>query len=283
MRHFARATLWLAVLFTSCALAAGAPERRVEELMRESGLWAQVGQFEGLMKLGVRNAAAQAQPGAGKLDAKQHAQLERAIEIAFAPDAVRQSVAADLARLVSVEDEVELLGWLRSDLGRRITRLEEEGTEPAAVERAMHESPALLAAASAQRRSLYDRLATATKAGKSGADMELHLMSGVAYGVVAASRFPDARVLEKIAKGFEAQRAALEDAMLRQTLGQYAYIYQQVSDADLERYIEVVESPAGMRFTDATIAAVDRALKRGAIEVGERFGAELPGTPERRS
>lgn len=282
MRRPARATLWLAVLFCWCALAVAAPERRVDDLMRESGLWAQVGQFEGLMKLGVRNAAAQGQPGADKLDATQLAHLERAIEAAFAPDVVRRSVAADLARLVSVEDEAELLSWLRSDLGRRITQLEEQGTEPAVVERAMHESPALIAAASAPRRLLYDRLAKATKAGKSGADMALHITSGVAYGIVAASQFPDARILEKIEKGFEAQRAAVEATMLRQTLGQYAYIYQQVSDADLERYVEVVESPAGVRFTDATIAAMDRAVKRGAIEVGERLAAEMADTPKRR-
>jgi hypothetical protein len=57
----------------------------------------------------------------------------------------------------------------------------------------------------------------------------------------------------------------------------YAYVYREVSDADLTAYSRFSASPLGSRYSEVVAGALVRALARAAVSVGE----DMPAVPER--
>jgi hypothetical protein len=58
----------------------------------------------------------------------------------------------------------------------------------------------------------------------------------------------------------------------------YAYVYREVSDADLAAYAKFSASPLGQRYSEAVAAALVGALTRASVRVGEK----MPAVPERK-
>jgi hypothetical protein len=57
----------------------------------------------------------------------------------------------------------------------------------------------------------------------------------------------------------------------------YAYVYREVSDADLDDYVRFCASPLGQRYSEALAAALVGALTRASVRVGEK----LPSLPDK--
>ena len=73
---------------------------------------------------------------------------------------------------------------------------------------------------------------------------------------------------ERLLATLHATRAKLVAMVEEQSLGSNAVAYGTLSDAELLRYIEFAESPAGRRYHAATSLALDRALTDAAVEAG---------------
>ena len=58
----------------------------------------------------------------------------------------------------------------------------------------------------------------------------------------------------------------------------YAYVYRDVSDADLAQYVKFSGSPLGSRYSEAVAGALAGALLRASVRVGEK----MPAVPEKK-
>ncbi|HXZ49993.1 MAG TPA: hypothetical protein VEG27_13300 [Usitatibacter sp.] len=287
MRRIAR---WLLLSLACASLTAAAADpsahgRRIEELMHKSGLWVQVGQFQAQVKEGVADYRRQAQAGSGRaaLTDEEFARVVAAIGFAFAPDRLRTSVAREMAAALSVEDEDAALAWLSSDLGQRITRLEEESGASGAARRFEEESPAVLAKLSPERLDKCRRLAESARAGEAAARIVIDMSAAILYGAAVTGKLPGAELLDSLRREFEARRPQLEREYADQAIRAYAYNYRALSDEDLERYVAFAESPAGRRYHGASQAALDAALTRASLEMGERLGRSATAEKRRES
>jgi hypothetical protein len=267
----------LVAVFLACAWSAALaaePPRGTEELMRLSGLWKQVGEMQAQIRAGIEEASRQG-PGPEGLGAEDLRQLMTRAADAYSPEKLRAGIAGELAARISAEDEARVLEWLRSDLGRRFTALEERSSDVASQQRIEREAPAHAASLSAARLDRIRRFEQAAHVGKAATDMTINTALGVAYGVMLAAPQGDPALLGPLRQRFESQRPEIARVMEQRIVEALAYIYRDVADEDLDKYAEFAESPAGRRYHEATLKALDRVLAKAAVEMGAQFGRGL--------
>lgn len=251
------------LLASTWSLASPPTPAVVDELMHKSGLWQQLAQVGLLFVQGVDKAAAQ-QRAPDQLAAA----MRQAYTVAFGPDRLRPVVARELAAVISAEEIESALAWLTTDLGIRITKLEEDQAAADAVEDRSDIGAALAAGLSPERLQLYERLSRAMRSGEVGATMMINLTYALARGMSVAMPGAPNTDPEEIRAMLDATRPRLVAMMEQRVLASMALGYATLSNADLERYVAFAESPAGGRYNAAATIALDKALSNSAREVG---------------
>jgi hypothetical protein len=264
-----------AFVVAAAAQAADPPARHVDELMRKSGLDTQIGQIPAQLKQGAAESRERekADPAArNRMTDAEYARLTAAMDRSFAAGRLRALVAASLAQSVSADDERAVLGFLSTDLGVRVTKLEEKSGEPREIAAAEREAPALWEKLAPERARLLRRLADSSDIGEAGAGLMIDMALAIAYG--AAMTMPDAdeRAIEPMRRRFEAQRPLMAAAFRDHVLRNFAYTYRELPDDELARYAAFSESPAGRRFSQATIKALGSAFAQASLDLGRELG-----------
>ena len=266
--------LWAALLPLS-AFAAITDTAAVDELMRASGLWKQLGELAPQMAAGADHSRAQEKAaGRAMVSDGDFERMKREMVRAYSPERMRARVSAELARQMDPADLPAVMTWLGSPLGKRLTRLEEaEAAEPLTPERdaAIKRFAAALPEARAAR---LQRLAAAMSAGEAGASMMINVVVGIAHGAALAAPTRDTGPVEELRRRLTEQRPAIVEAATRTAVRQFAHAYRDVEDADLDAYLAFAESPAGLRYHDASLVALDKAMAQGAYDFGR---AVAPG------
>lgn len=239
----------------------------LDELMRKSGLWNQLAQIEPMMQVGVTQAHEQSP----RIPEENLDQLRAAIASAYAVDDLRTSVRDQLLATVSPQDATTVLRWLSSDLGQRITALEEAGSTPEAAVKRQDEGPQVLADLPPQRRQQVERLVKLTFSAEVAADLVIDTTVGVARGIALSANVPVPDSIETLKSKLQSQRAQLVDMLGPRLAADYAIVYLPLSDKELEQYIEFCESPAGQRYAAAGVDAIDKALTEAAVRLGHRL------------
>lgn len=275
----------IAIAGFACA-AADPAERRIDELMHKSGLWEQIGQMQAQVRAGAEEARAEAK-ASGRAEDMSDADFSRlasAMNRVYAPDRMRAAVSKELAAALSVADEQEVLVWLSSDLGKRITRIEEEQGEVERYRKTDREAPEFLKTVPRERIAKFTRLADSIHVGESSATMLINLTIATIYGLASsAPGGADESVLRRLRQRFEAQRPQLVAAMTQRSIAGFAYTYRDLKDAEVESYVAFAESPAGRRYHEATTIALDNALMEASLELGRQVGALAAKEKDRRS
>jgi len=274
MSYFARVAL-LALAFVAVA-DASAQTRRTDELLRRSGTWKQMGQYEAMIGAGIENQLAlESQAGKGHpMDPNERVLIRKAASKAFNAERMRSDVRAVFVKELTAEDEAQALVWFTSSLGTRLTKIEEnygEMSDPVALEAREKAVVKYAKAAPKARLALMRRMAAATNAGELAARMVANTTVAILYGA-AASTNGDITPAQKMRDDFEARHPVMVAAMTETSVAIFAYMYRTVSDEDFDRYIQFAESPAGLRMSDATLIGMDQAFSRASLEFGLELG-----------
>jgi hypothetical protein len=270
---------WLALCILACAwgaFAAPPDAARIEEVMRKSGLWEQLGAMRDHVREGAASARGTVQPrGAKPLDDADFDKLLTLAAAAFSPERMRAWTSARLAKELTDEDVDAVLEFATSDLGKRFTRAEE--TVAAVDQKRMEDgAKAALAKASDARKALLRRLVAVLRAEEIAADLTINMSNAIVYGVAASAPGADAEGAIANAKKQAAARRPQLLAFFREfTYLQAAYAYRDIGDEDLTRYIAFNETPVAQRFNDATAKAVDYAVVQCSLQLGRSIASEL--------
>ena len=286
MRKSTLATIYATlILFAGASAAlAEAPGRRTDELMHKSGLWKQVGQYHDLMKSGAVDARAR-DKAAGKSDPgdASFARLLAAIDQAFAPERMRQTVGREITDHLSATDESQVFAWYSTDLAARFTRVEEKSGEAAQQKRIDQGAERYWRRVGPERRKMCERLAVATDAGEANATLLIDISAAVMYGLALAERNGDEGAVTELRRKMESQRAQLVESMSKQSMWTYAFIYQDFNDDDLESYVRFIETPAARHLGKLVTKGTTEAFRQGGVELGRYLGRESGTKPDRRS
>lgn len=240
----------------------------VEELMHKSGLWLQLAQIEPMVQLSIMQELTKA----GAREESETWPLRQAIASAYAANRIRAEVKKQLAASLSQGDVNNALTWLSTDLGRRLTSLEEKSGEVTEYLQRQENASLFLKSLSPKRVELIRRFTKAIRAGEASASIVINTTVGMTHGVSLVSAHSGTFDVSEIKRKLDSQKAQLIDMYERQSITQFAVIYQSVSDRDLKKYISFAESPAGRRYHAATIQALDIALTQAATEIGRELG-----------
>ncbi len=270
------------VLMTVLALFAGvcmageqkADPRSVETLMVKSGLGKQLEQLAPMVQAGMdqQNEASHA------LTPGQLRDLKDMAGQAYDAQVLKENVRKHLQENLSEAEIQAALAWLRSPLGEKITRMEEDASTPAAYEEMSTMADKL--AANAGRVDLAGKLDRAVKATDTGVAIALNTQTALIAAMTSAmprEKLPTMKQIEQeVARSREQVRSSVEQS----TLLSFLYTYRSLSDAEISKYIDFARSASGKKYqavvSEAVIAAVTNSARVLGSSIAENADKKTP-------
>ena len=243
-------------------------EAVTQQLMELSGMEKQVGQMAGLATAGLAMYQ-------GKLPAEIYDILNRALIEAYDPSKMRQIVFTHIDQNLASKDMRVALNWLRSDLGRKITALEEASSAPNALEKMsdyaknLHSNPP-----PKSRLNLIRRLDSATHSSEIGSKLIETSMLGLMGGLEAMQPKERQMGKEQLEQSVAAQRPALQKSFQEQATSSFLYTYQSLSNAELKRYVSFLET-SGKTYQTVASAALQKALMSASDDLAKAIVGPL--------
>lgn len=237
-----------------------------EKLMEVSGVNSQTGGLGERMAPGMSDIFS-----GGRLSTNQAGRLVGAFKQCFQSDTVLGDIEARLRDTLPEEIVQGALAWLEKPLGRRITKAEIEADLPENEE---------------ERSAFRNQVSNIPEARKSLVADLIKAMDSVELERKCYGRFAETMELYMaLERGKEppsaAERRKPVDAYLRERAGEFEerrlagslYCYQSFSDADIQAYLDFVQSDVGKKYHEAVNAAIYGALVDGYI----RFDSAMLG------
>lgn len=250
------------------ALAADTSEALVDDFLRKSGLWAQLAQIEPGVQLGIAQSDGQMR----QLNDEQLTHLRDAASVAYGADRLRKAMRADLVSTLPASDTEQALQFLTTDLGKRVTALEEAAASPADSNHIEAVAAQAAATLTPSRRELMQRMVKATRIVDVAASIVINQQLGVMRGFAFYTGRPDSSTTDDVKSQMDMYRDQMVGALAPRLAAHAAVIYGPLTEEELVRYVAFLESPAGQTISRVTSAALDRVLAAAAFELGRRIG-----------
>ena len=253
-------------------LAIAADGRRTDELMRASGMHARLAEVQPEILKAIAERA--------DMRVEDRDRLAEILGAAFKPAKLQESATRELRRVLSAQDEDEALRFLGTDLGHRITRLQALAAADGGADRHPALAKSQWSTAPQHRRDLLGRLSAAVSYPEAAVDGYINMTTSIEYAAGLASKPTEA---EKTVQAYLLTRVRNRLARLRPELVRVAgeasrfslaYTYRDLSDEELDRVVAFAESPAGLRFSDASMKAMGHAFTVAQAETGTAIGEE---------
>jgi hypothetical protein len=267
MRRLAGLLFLLFVL--PCLAAEKATDPTLDELMKKSGMTAQLAQIEPMMQVGVE----QARSTTGGMSDADFQKLKLAVSVAYAPERLRLATRKQLAVALTPDDTKQVLAWLSTKLGTRITQLEETANaDPVKAQERLAGGSKFVDALPPPRKTRIERFERAVEAVQTNLNVIVDTNIGIARGIALAMPGDAPAIdIDAVVAQIESQRPMLENTLRPQVIASLAMTYQPLSDADLDAYIEFLESPVGRKYVTGSSLALEKALSDAALELGRQM------------
>lgn len=241
----------------------GGQVSQLDELMEKSGTNTQVSQIPANVL-----ASADQQIGA---DVPNAGAIRTALIQAFNPGDLRADTRTHLEGALSGDEIAQVLAWLNSDLGQRITALEKTNSAPEAQKAIAEQYPQL--AENQNRVAMVQALDKAIQGTESTVAIVLtvqrSLMSAIVAGLPEERRMSQEQLDALLAQG----RETMESQYRFLVEAAYLHNYQELTDAELQTYIDFANSPVARRYHQALAESLQAALAKASTKAGSAIAA----------
>ena len=195
----------------------------------------------------------------------------------FEADRLHERLARALEGKFSEEEQVVLRAFYRSEFGGRMTRLERQAAllapaqQTAAIasgDRILVDAPVIRATQIDQLMELVSAEISAAMVGQSLRALLLGLSVSHQQGQITVPWQDIDTQVQAMMPSLLADIGHTQRAMM-------AYVYRDLTDAELDRYIEFLRSPAAQKFYAVAAYAVGRIVAEGMADFGEAFAARM--------
>jgi hypothetical protein len=261
----------LAILFFVVPVAAMAQdhkEKLIQELYVKSGIKKQVGQLPRLIQLGFDETVA-AESHFKAMPQSEIGEIRASIETVFAPGKLKKTILSECRDKLSIGDLKNVLEWLKSPIGQKLTQLEESASTPEKYNEMQQYAMQLQKSPPPpERLKIVRQLDSAMKATEIGVEVAMNTQLAVAIGVVASLPQEQQPPNDHLVAMIEKTRSQVEDALQGEILVSLLYTYSSVTSEELGRYIAFASSSAGINYHNATVSGLKKALLEGGYEWG---------------
>lgn len=257
MKKVAQVVLMLVIIFaTSIVWSGEISSDSLNRLMTLSGLRKQVAEFPGMFRAGME----QAQQQGSQIPDAEFDEMIKSINGAFQPSEILNTIGIEVKKSISESEARDLIAWYESDLGREITKAEEDASTPDAYQEMISEAQSLLA--DEKRVELAKKLESLIN----NVDMTMCLQEEVGIAVFTAiSKVVNPNQPVPI-EAFKSQTLAQEQQM-RANIEQLiilsiVYSHKNIDIDNLEKYIKFNGRPHTKHFNDSVIKGMKYALSK---------------------
>lgn len=245
---------------------------RASKVLRFTGVQQQIHAIPGYVLAGFDRSSK-------NLATTRQAVVRQVLTQAFDANQIERRVTSKVSKDLSKEAAGKIAVWLQSDLGKRISALEEGGwttsgnqIEPVVAQLEKIDLEKLEKdAPQAVRLRLIRRLDHSTNATETLVDLSEASAFGAAT-VLDASRPVDQRLgVDRVRVQIDQDRPKLRMRSQQVATATFLLTYQTLTDAELERYAEFLESDPGREY----LAATHDALKDALYEASETMNRSL--------
>lgn len=276
---------WVRILATALVglLATGAQAQTdaatAEKLVRQSGLWEQVGEIARTMPGYFLQGVSQAPQ---RLSAAEMSRLKARADHVFSADRMQATVVQAVARSMQERYTQPVLSWYETAGARAIRQAELlSTTEQSTLSPEDHDSLGrkVLARQTPERRKLLTELVEVTDAAEQMVQITESSLMAVQEGLALASPDQPMPNPQALRQQFKAGRPEMLKQFREMMLGSFAMTYAELPDQTLREYLVYCKSPAGSAFNALGMRAVEQALADSLRALMQ----SLPGTADRQN
>lgn len=256
------------ILFALLALAAMAmassaqASALAESVVRLSPLGNIADQSRAMLKSGIREGLT----ATGQVDPFVAEAIAGIGSSAFSGQRIRARLVNNLDDDLGTDALQTVEQWYQSDLGQRIARAETEAAMPASWEAIRENGPALRERFDGSRReTLFDRYDQASRASETTVETAMAAQLSLAD---ALSSLSEQHSAESVRAQIRENRPETERQVREQIYLAYLYMYQSLSEGELERYLQFLESPAGRAFSASAAETIHDAIMEPVSSMG---------------
>lgn len=178
---------------------------------------------------------------------------------AFNSRRIRAQVAASLDKELTPKTLTRVRDFYHSDLGARVAGLESAAALPSAWPQIESAGPALVKQyRGTERERLFDAFDQASRATENAVDTTIAVQTALGTAVAALRGQP--ANFDQVHSRVEKQRDMLTGLVEQQVYAAYLYTYKDLSDAQLKRYIQFLESEDGRQFSRVATGSLKQAI-----------------------
>jgi hypothetical protein len=240
-----------------------------ERLVRESGLWDQIGALSTAMPSAFVQGTQQVNKPPSEAET---ARLRQRAEQAFAADRLQRAATQAVAEGAQPQHILRVLAWYASSTGQAVRKAEvaitaeHAGVQPEVLVRLGHELWSQMPAA---RRQLLSELIVTMRVAEAMLQITENSMIAMQRGLALASPELPLPSAEQMRKGFRAQRPVMLKTFHEMAQSSMALTYRQLPDQMLRDYLAYSRSPAGRHFNDLGMQAFDQAFSASITSLVE--------------
>jgi hypothetical protein len=263
---------WVLVLvflpLTAVGISSGQPDKKslTKKIMEQSGMNDQIRQLPLLLSAELSQAK-------DKVPPELFSALEQETVKVWDPEKILKEISRQVENRLDIKTMQEILGWLESDLGKKITAIEKDHTTPEGI-RGMKESAALLdkAPASKKRQDLVQRFIEASHSVKTNVDMKISMTMAILTAINSTLPEEKKTDINKIKEQIEGLRPKIEEETRRAVTQENLYIYRTLKDEEFQPYVEFSESKSGRFYHEVTFEAFKDAMQKASLDFGKALG-----------
>lgn len=252
------AVCWM--LLVSATGQAQTDAATAERLVRESGLWDQIGAMATAFPSAMMQGVEQARKRPSEAET---ARMRQRAEQAFTADRLQQRSTQVVADGMQPQHIARVLGWYASSAGQAVRTAEvasiaqQASVPPEVLTRMGNE---LWSQMPPTRRQLLQGLIASMQVAEAMLQITENSMLAMQRGLALADPELPLPSAEQMRKGFLAQRPAMLKTFNEMAQSSMALTYQKVPDRVLKDYLTYCKSPAGRHFNELGLQAFDQAF-----------------------
>jgi hypothetical protein len=268
MKKICLALILVFLQLEASSASSGQPDKNslTKKIMEQSGMNEQIRQLPLLISADLSQEK-------DKFTPEFFSSLEQVIVKVWDPEKILKEISRQVENRLDIKRMREILMWLDSDLGKKITALEKDSTTPEGM-RGMKESAGLYdkAPASKRRQDLVQRFIEASNIVRISVDMQISMTLAILSAINSTLPEEKKADIDKIKQQIEGLRPKIEEEARRTALQQSLYVYRTLKDEEFQRYVEFSESKIGRTYHEVTFEAFKDAIQKASLAFGKALG-----------
>ena len=261
MKKLLHVALLFVLTFTSILNAQKINEKSFSELMDLSGINKQIAEYPGMVKAGMTQARTQNDD----VSNEEFIQMNKAVDKSFKTSKMLKIISLEIRKKITQKDIDNLLKWYKSDLGKKITKAEEDASTPQAYAKMLKEAPVLLK----NKKKVFfakriDKLLNVTQ-------MVTELQINTAIAVFSAMNHPSKSQMSIFRSQISSQKRLIKANVEQMIILSFAYSYRNIDDNDLQTYMSFLKETSTKKFNDSAMRGMVKALNSSVEEMAESF------------